>query len=693
MQCLFATKTSSLFRWVLLLGGLTLVLVACPTPRPEYKLTSLQPSTLTPGTDVVAFGVFPKNARVTLAGVPIPTIPITNGVQLTIPETAVAGEQQLLLEGDGAKLQGVLNINPRVDAVLVESGQIRLTGAGWDVQSKISINLDGQMLVTQVQSGSSLVGLLPKALTYGAFTVLLSANDRLADAFTWNRQAGTVAGRVNLPASGQVQANIRSQVGQVHLLGAATGNVLLVQHQTAMSFTGLQGLVSSEALSELSASRLVFIQSQAAEAARVWLVQQPQVSRVWFEAKVALQDGLERLRPQALPNSGAGQWHLPLLGLDASWTGSRGQGTVVAVIDSGVELNHPDLTPNLLPGYDFVDNDVIPQDIFGHGTHVAGLVAASGAVEGVASGAKLLPVRVLAERTGFESNVAKGILWAAGLSTNPSNPNPAQVINLSLGGSDFPPLIDAAIKNVIAQGVIVVAAAGNDGGAVNYPAALPGVIAVSALAGPSIPYQPLYSSKGAGVWVTAYGGDLGQDQNADGVPDGMLSTDLLDPKKPVPGYGLRNGTSMASPLVAGMAALALSSGTPTSMVRGALAGTATDLGVMGVDARFGYGLISTRVARPYARRMYVATRKNNRITAWTLLQADGSFVLANLEPNANLELIAGSDDNNNGILGEAGELLSTPMVFSVGAASTLTDANLYAVIADGTQSVRLEVKP
>jgi serine protease len=685
---------SGFYRLIFLLTALTLALVACPSPpRIEYKLVGLQPATVTPGAELVAFGVFPAQPQVTLAGLPVAVVPVTNGLRFIVPEAVLAGEQTLLLEGDGAMLKGLVTVNPRVDAVLAERGRIRVSGAGWNTDSLVSLNLDGRMLVTTIESNSVLIGAIPSGLTYGAFTVLLTANQQLSEAFTWNRQAGTVTGRVALPASGQALPVAIAQSIRAKTIGAVESKVLMVQHQLPIETGALLGLVAQETIPELGVTRLEFMSIQAASVARGQLQAQKNLIRSWFEAQVNLRDGLTFVQPQSVPNSGTGQWHLPLLGLDANYLGSRGDGVVVAVIDSGIELHHPDLQQNLLPGYDFVDNDALPQDIYGHGTHVAGLVAAQGAVAGVAARAKILPVRVLAERTGFEGNVAKGILWAAGILANPSNPNPAQVINLSLGGSDYPPLIDLAIKSALEQGVVIVAAAGNDGGAVNYPAAFPGVIAVSAVAGPELAYQPLYSSKGAGVWVTAYGGDLGQDQNADKVPDGLLSTDLLDPARPVPGYGLRNGTSMAAPLVAGMAALAISSGTPASLVRHALAGTATDLGVMGVDARFGYGLISTRVASPYSRRVYVAARRDSRMVAWTLLQADASFTLANLEPNASLELLAGSDDNQNGILGEAGELISMPLSFSVATASVLADAKLNLMIADGTQPVRLEVKP
>jgi serine protease len=682
---------------------LALVLVACPTqPRPEYKLISLQPATLTPGEEVSAYGVFPTDTQILMAGSSLTPVVVPNGLRFTVPENTVAGEQRLSFEGDEAQMSGVLNVNPRVDAVLAGTGELQVSGAGWATSSNVRLELDGVALPSSVASASVLHGVLPSGLAYGSFTVLVSVNDRLSQAFTWNRAAGAVSGRVNLPAA-SASTNSPLESSRMRVLGADSGSSLIVQHKLhALDAVTLEGLQSRSELPELNATQLVFASTLLASNAKTLLEHQNGVSRVWFETQVGAADGLEnglisrtpRASSRSVPNSGAGQWHLPLLGLDANWHGTRGEGVVVAVVDSGIELEHPDLKANLLPGFDFVDNDATPQDLLGHGTHVAGIVVANGLLEGVAKAAKLVPVRVISGRTGFESAVAKGILWAAGLTDAPVvNTNPAQVINLSLGDTNYPPLIDAAIKTVLEHGVIVVAAAGNDSGAVNYPAALPGVIAVAALAGPNLPYQPAYSSRGYGLWLTAYGGDLGQDQNADHVPDGILSTDLIDPSRPVPGYGLRAGTSMAAPQVTGMAALALSSGTPASLVRAALAGTATDLGVMGLDAKFGYGLVSTRVANPHPSRTYIAAVRGTKVVAWTLVQADGSFVLGNLEPNIALSLIAGTDTNSNGLFGEAGELISSTMPFTAQSASVTPNAQMNLIPADGLHAVRLEVKP
>jgi serine protease len=493
----------------------------------------------------------------------------------------------------------------------------------------------------------------------------------------------------------------------------------------------LNASLETESLPSLRVSRLRFASASQAHAlvaqlGRVALASGLGVSKVSLDLRVKPSDAFKALNvpaptdpsltepgttpittPATTPATltrlepGQGQWFLNLEGIPNAWNAglppgsgtatsgntnagtlgsgapARGDGIVVAVIDTGVDLEHPDLKANLLPGWDFIDDDNTAQDIAGHGTHVAGLIAANGLVKGVAPNAKLLPVRVLRDLSGGTAfPVAQGILWAAGLLETPmvpKNPNPARVINLSLGSDEYNDLIAAAISSAMQSGVTVIAAAGNNGGSLAYPAALPGVVAVTALAGPKIAYQPFYASRGSGLWVTAYGGDSTQDQDGDRVMDGVLSTDLKAGINGAPGtsgYGLRMGTSMASPQVAGLAALALSSGTPNFLLRSALANNTSDIGPLGFDARFGHGLISGRIATPGAPRAYVlaftgtpqrvagSNQLAPKLLGWTLVQPDGSYQLNNLPTGSGLKLIAATDANANGLLGEAGEFAS-----------------------------------
>ncbi|WP_157267459.1 S8 family peptidase [Azohydromonas aeria] len=295
-------------------------------------------------------------------------------------------------------------------------------------------------------------------------------------------------------------------------------------------------------------------------------------------------------QPQYTPNdtSYAQQWALfeatAGLNLPTAWDKSTGAGVVVAVIDTGVRP-HADLKANLLPGYDFITSTSVSNDGTGrdadasdagdwttagqcyigsaatnsswHGTHVAGTVAAvtgnALGVAGVAFGAKVVPVRVLGRCGGYNSDIADGMVWAAGGSVYgvPANPNPARVLNLSLGGSG---LCSTTYQNAVnaarARGAVVVVAAGNANvdAANTAPANCAGVVTVAAVGRTGA--KASYSNYGAVVDLAAPGGDSGA---------GILST--LNAGTSTPGadsYAYYMGTSMATPHVAGVAALMLS---------------------------------------------------------------------------------------------------------------------------------------
>ncbi|WP_313461834.1 S8 family peptidase [Stenotrophomonas sp.] len=260
-----------------------------------------------------------------------------------------------------------------------------------------------------------------------------------------------------------------------------------------------------------------------------------------------------------------------------AWDKSTGTGVVVAVIDTGI-TNHPDLNANILPGYDFISDAAMARDGGGrdnnandegdwyaanecgagypasnsswHGTHVAGTIAAvtnnAVGVAGTAYNAKIVPVRVLGKCGGYTSDIADAIVWASGgtVSGVPANANPAEVINMSLGGSgSCSTTYQNAINGAVSRGTTVVVAAGNSNTNVSsaVPANCPNVIAVAATT--SAGARASFSNYGTGIDISAPGASI-------------LST--LNTGTTVPGsasYASYNGTSMAAPHVAGVVAL------------------------------------------------------------------------------------------------------------------------------------------
>ena len=261
-------------------------------------------------------------------------------------------------------------------------------------------------------------------------------------------------------------------------------------------------------------------------------------------------------------------WGILRIGASNVWESGTGSGVKVAVIDTGIQLNHPDLSGNILTGYDFVNNDSSANDDNGHGTHVAGIVAStmngSGNV-GASYSAKLIPIKVLNESGyGYLSDVAKGIYYATD--------NGARVINLSLGTPYDSDVMRRAVTYASNKGVLIVAAAGNESGApCSYPAAYSSVVCVVATT---------QDNKLASF--SNIGGELA----APGVSN--YSTYINS------SYAKLSGTSMASPHVAGSAALLMSVCTDctTSQIRDILRSTAIDLGAEGKDIIFGYGLVN-----------------------------------------------------------------------------------------------------
>jgi len=271
--------------------------------------------------------------------------------------------------------------------------------------------------------------------------------------------------------------------------------------------------------------------------------------------------------------------------LDSSWGakhigagtvhdgGNRGTGVKIAIIDSGIDYNHPDLDDNYAGGYDFVNDDAYPMDVDGHGTHVAGIIAGEdngSGVVGVAPEAEIYALKVLEGGTGDYSDVIAAIQWAVG--------NGIQVTNNSYGSLGYPgDTVKEAFDNAYAVGVVHIAAAGNEGippgrgDNVIYPARWNSVIAVAATDESN--ERARWSSTGPDVELSAPGVNVNST-----LPGGI--------------YGGMSGTSMASPHVAGTAALVIAAGiNGNDVVRQQLIETADDLGDTGLDPKYGYGIV------------------------------------------------------------------------------------------------------
>lgn len=263
------------------------------------------------------------------------------------------------------------------------------------------------------------------------------------------------------------------------------------------------------------------------------------------------------------------QWHLGFLRLRTAQTYSRGAGVVVGLVDSGVAASHPDLLGNVLAGTDLPDGGDGRVDDEGHGTAVAGLIAAHGRGDsgalGVAPQARILPVRTARFNLHLRNLDAAGIDWAAG--------HGARVICLAFTTQDTPEL-RRAVSDAQAADVVVIAAAGNrpESAGVGYPAAYPGVVAVAGV-DRSGEHAPV-SATGPAVVLAA-------------PASGIVST------APGGGYRTGTGTSDAAAIVAGVAALvrARFPDLSAAQVVHRLTATALDRGTPGRDAEYGYGIV------------------------------------------------------------------------------------------------------
>ena len=295
------------------------------------------------------------------------------------------------------------------------------------------------------------------------------------------------------------------------------------------------------------------------------------------------------------------QWHMDQIKVRDAWDITTGEDVVVAVIDTGVAYRDHDKFHQaedlentiFVKGYDFVNDDPYACDDNCHGTHVAGTIAQSTyngkGVVGIAYNCKIMPLKVLsAQGFGSTADIADAIRFAAD--------NGAHIINMSLGGP-FPSKIMAdACKYAYSKGVTIICAAGNSGSTrIGYPAGYPQCISVSA-----VRYDKqltFYSNKGKSIDIAAPGGDLRVDQNGDGKKDGVLQNTIgrMNPK--IDDYYLFQGTSMASPHVAGVAALIVSLGVTNPPAVEEILKSSASKDVPGtLSSGYGAGLVDARQA-------------------------------------------------------------------------------------------------
>lgn len=294
------------------------------------------------------------------------------------------------------------------------------------------------------------------------------------------------------------------------------------------------------------------------------------------------------------------QWNVHLIGLPDAWLFSRGDSRPIAIIDTGVDFYHPDLGNKLwrnmdeIPlngldddangyvddyrGWDFVNWDAFPQDDYGHGTHVAGITAAetdnSEGIAGISWFSPIMPLKVL-DSTGFGSwaDIAEGVIYAAD--------NGAHILNMSLGASAYSATLHAAVQYAYGRGCLLVAAAGNYCGSLFYPAAYPEVMAVAA----TTPYDERADFSC-------------QDSRLDVAAPGVNIYSTYPTSMRYPPYTGMNGTSMASPHVAGLAALlwAYHPGATAAQIAQIITSTAKDIYPWGRDANTGWGRIDAAAA-------------------------------------------------------------------------------------------------
>jgi len=377
------------------------------------------------------------------------------------------------------------------------------------------------------------------------------------------------------------------------------------------------------------------------------------------------------------------QWGPGNLNLEAAWNRETGSTSVtIAVVDTGIIPDHPDLITNISPhGYDFIDDDGEPYDISfnsgvrGHGTHVAGIIGARGynelGVAGTNWQVTILPIRVLGDNRGNTSTVTAGIEYAVN--------NGADIINLSLGGNIKDPNLEEAIDRAVKQGVLVFAAAGNNSNnSVLYPAAYDNVVAVGAVNSDN--ELSSYSNFGPQLDLVAPGDNIYSTYGHYTNPGFERN------------YHYLSGTSMATPYVSGIAGLLLAEGVSPDRVVPRLKTTARDLGSTGVDEEFGYGLVDAYGAMIEQKiKVFAVTKDGDSLIVQSEIEdvANGEIYDLDLTDNREVDLVGWIDLDNNSQVNDGDYYIRVPV--PVDDSSQTIDLQLNYIDSNST-SLPLEVK-